>query len=148
MPSVNQPLSEMQEKVMQQVDQLRDIADKVGDVSSKTLQPALDDIYMFLTQQFIPHEQAEKALTYDHQAVERLTAEFAMLREELATGNLSNDQVKELRRVLYTLHALVALHFKKEEEAFLPLFEKHLTSAEMQKMFSAKKQPARQMKSK
>lgn len=166
MPSITQPLREQHQKLMRQVEQLRAIADKVGDTPSEVLQSVLDDIYAFLVQQLIPHGQAEKstfypminkvvgveqiteALMYDHQEVERLTDELAALREELATSDLDEDQIKTLRRVLYSLYALVKLHFEKEEEIFLPLLDKHLTSDEAQKLFANMKQASRPSRSK
>jgi iron-sulfur cluster repair protein YtfE (RIC family) len=41
----------------------------------------------------------------------------------------------EITRTLYSLHAIVALHFAKEEEVYLPIVDEHLTADEASALF-------------
>jgi hemerythrin len=53
-------------------------------------------------------------MLYDHRAIcERV--------DELASASI--DDVARLQELLYGLHALIEVHFRKEEELYLPLVE-------------------------
>jgi hypothetical protein len=71
----------------------------------------------------------------DRVEVGRLAARLRGLRETLDAGELGPDEQRELRRLLYGLHAVVGLHFAKEEEVYLPLLDRELTAAEAQRLF-------------
>jgi iron-sulfur cluster repair protein YtfE (RIC family) len=51
-----------------------------------------------------------------------------------------------LRRVLYSLYALLKLHFAKEEEIYLPLLDIKLTAEEAHSMFEKMEAAAREAK--
>jgi hypothetical protein len=53
----------------------------------------------------------------------------------LATGAFDETLQLDLRRVLYGLYALVAVHFAKEEEVYLPLLDARLTTEEVAALF-------------
>jgi iron-sulfur cluster repair protein YtfE (RIC family) len=52
------------------------------------------------------------------------------------------DEHRELRRILYGLYALVKLHFAKEEEIYLPLLDRRLSSEEGRDLFEAMEKEA------
>jgi iron-sulfur cluster repair protein YtfE (RIC family) len=52
------------------------------------------------------------------------------------------DEYRELRRILYGLYALVKLHFAKEEEIYLPLLDRRLSSEEGRDLFEAMEKEA------
>jgi iron-sulfur cluster repair protein YtfE (RIC family) len=155
MMSLTQPLREEHQELLPRIEQLRAVADRVGDAQVEALQHDIDDVYAFLTTHLIPHAQAEDAALYpvvgkvmgaaqatatmsrDHVEVSRLTGELAALRPALGTNSLGSQQAKDLRRVLYGLYALVKVHFAKEEEIYLPLLESRLSQAEAREMFEA-----------
>ena len=56
-------------------------------------------------------------------------------------------QIKELRRVLYGLYALVKVHFAKEEEIYLPLLDARLTPEDAHRMFEEMEMAAQEAKS-
>lgn len=164
MASLTQPLREEHQELLPQIEQLRAVADLVGNTSIETLQHAVDDVYAFLTMHLIPHAQAEDAALYpvvgklmgaaqatatmsrDHVEVGRLTDELAALRLALTTVQINDHQAKSLRRVLYGLYTLVKVHFAKEEEIYLPLLDERLTSDEAHEMFAALEHAAHTVK--
>ena len=81
-------------------------------------------------------------MSRDHVEVGRLSSELAALEKRLGSGPLPAPAHKELRRLLYGLHALVALHFAKEEEIYLPLLDERLSAGEARAMFAAMEQAA------
>lgn len=126
------------------VDALREVADKIGEVDADTTLAGLDNLHEFLTHHLLPHAQAEEIALYpvvdrllgtadatatmrrDHVEIGRLIDQVDQLRQALRTGGRSTALDRQLRRVLYGLHVLVALHFAKEDEIYLPLLERHL----------------------
>jgi iron-sulfur cluster repair protein YtfE (RIC family) len=71
----------------------------------------------------------------DHLEVVRLTEQLGELRGRLHDGVLDPAGQRELRRVLHGLHAIVSLHFAKEEEVYLPLLDRELTAEEALSLF-------------
>ncbi len=61
---------------------------------------------------------------------------------------MGEAEVRVLRRVLYGLYALVAIHFAKEEDIYLPLLDTRLTAQEAQQMFKEMERAAQEAKSK
>ncbi len=117
---------------------LKSAADSVGLVDESDLWPMLTDSLRFLTEQLVPHAKEEEEILYalvakyagtdagvelmtrDHAEVGRLTTRLGELISDKGDDN-------DLRDTLYSLHSLVVLHFKKEEEFMLPVLEQHLT---------------------
>lgn len=127
--------------------ELRRLADDCGDEQPASLVVAVDGVLAFLEQEVIPHADAEDAVLYpavarllgaplstatmrrDHEEIRRLTAELRHHRRELATA-LHLSAVREVRRLLYSLHAVLALHVAKEEEVYFPLLDAELGAEE------------------
>lgn len=148
-----QPLREEHRELFPHVEQLRLAADQVGEDSSEATLRAVDEAHGFLVEHLIPHAQAEEAALYpvvgramgapeatatmrrDHAEIGRLAEELGALRARLATGAVDETLQRALRRVLYGLHALVALHFAKEEEIYLPLLDARLKTTEAAALF-------------
>lgn len=148
-----QPLREEHRELFPHVEQLRLAADEVGEVSPEATRRAVNEAYAFLTEHLLPHALAEEAALYpvvgramgaleatatmrrDHAEIGRLTEELGALRARLAAGAFDEALQRELRRMLYGLHALVALHFAKEEEVYLPLLDARLKETEAAALF-------------
>lgn len=155
MARITQPLREEHQELFPHIEDLRQIADMVGEVPPAELRQRVDNVYAFLTKHLIPHAQAEDKALYpvvnavmratqatatmsrDHVEVGKLTDDLAALRSALAAQDLNAAQIKELRRVLYGLYALVKVHFAKEEELYLPILDAQLTAEEARQMFAA-----------
>ncbi len=59
----------------------------------------------------------------EHQEVRRLVAELARLTKEVDTGQISLGKSLAVRRVAFSLYALLKIHLA-EEEAYLRIIEK------------------------
>jgi iron-sulfur cluster repair protein YtfE (RIC family) len=152
--SVMQPLRDEHRELLPEIEALRAAADAVAD-AAPGFEAAVDAAHAFLTGHLIPHAMAEDEVLYpevervqgapgatatmrrDHEEVAALINELSTLRGRLAAGALSPQDRRELRRVLYALHAVVLLHFAKEEEIYVPVLEAGLDADRAKEMFQA-----------
>ncbi len=152
-PLVTGPLREEHKELLPHVKELRATADMVGEAAPGELLKGIDACLGFLEQHLLPHAEAEESALYpavqrvmgaqeatatmslDHAEIRRLAQELASLRAEVGIGALTTGRAKALRRVLYGLYGLVALHFLKEEEVYLPLLDARLSPTEAEEMF-------------
>ncbi len=166
MPKAMQPLRDEHKELLPHIEELRVVADSVGETSTKDLQESVGKAHDFLTHHLIPHAEAEDHALYpmvervqgaskatqtmsrDHVEVGKLTKELGTLKEQLATALPGDWVFKELRRVLYGLYSVVKLHFAKEEEIYLPLLDKGLTPSEARRMFEVMEKMAQEAKAK
>jgi len=153
MASITQPLRDEHKALYRQVDNLRFAGDAVGESLTTSAHDKIEQAYDFLTRQLFPHAQAEDKVLYpmiqkimdsplatatmsrDHLEVNRLTQELGSLRVHKTQLSVPFDHAMALRRVLYSLYALIKLHLAKEEEIYLPLLDSKLTEAEAREMF-------------
>lgn len=164
MPPLTQPLRDEHLELLPHIERLRTVADAIGMAPSESVRQGVEEVYTFLTQQLTPHAQAEERVLYptvgrllgapattatmsrDHQEIERLTQELGALRSQVAGESFGEAEVQALRRVLYGLYALVAVHFAKEEDIYLPLLDTRLTAQEAQQMFEEMERAAQEAK--
>lgn len=151
--TIMDPLREEHAGLQPHIEDLRVAADEVGAVPLDELQRLVAESFGFLVHHLIPHATAEDKVLYpaverlmgvagatatmsrDHVEVDRLTHELGDLQARLASRGLSDFLARDLRRVLYGLHALVGLHFAKEEEILVPLLEAGLGADEAADLF-------------
>jgi iron-sulfur cluster repair protein YtfE (RIC family) len=106
----------------------------------------------FLRDHLIPHAEAEEATLYpavegcmgapgatdtmrrDHVEVMRLVDELAASREALADPP-TEAQRDRMAALLHSLHAILVLHFAKEEEIYLPILDRNLSPEEAAQLF-------------
>lgn len=99
----------------------------------------LREIQHFLTEELGPHEQAEDAMLYPvlaralggrdptgtmsraHVEIAHLIRRYGRVLDDLDAEGPGNDDIIELRRLLYGLHAILQLHFAQEDEGYLSL---------------------------
>jgi iron-sulfur cluster repair protein YtfE (RIC family) len=154
MASATQLLRDEHKTLVPHIENIRAVADLVGDTSPPAVQQGVDDVYQFLTRRLIPHAEAEDRALYptvqkvmgaplatatmsrDHVEVGRLTKELRTIWSGLGTP-IDSSQEKDLRRLLYGLYALIKVHFAKEEEIYLPLLAEGLTEAQVHHVFRA-----------
>jgi hemerythrin-like domain-containing protein len=164
MVTLTHSLREEHKELMPHIEMLRTVADAIGTMPIDTLRQRVYEVYMFLEHHLLPHAQAEEWALYprvgtlmgasgatatmsrDHVEIGRLTEELASLRMQLSEKSVSGSQEKALRRVLYSLYAIVRLHFAKEEEIYLPLLDARLTPSEAQELFEAMETAAKEAK--
>ena len=137
MSSVAKTLRAEHRELLPRVDELRLLADSLDEINRSELRPSLERVHKFLAEHLIPHAAMEEealypavarllgsplstaTMSYDHVEVRRLTEQINLLRSEQTA--FQAEHIKTLRRVLYGLHALLKVHFAKEEEIYLPL---------------------------
>lgn len=157
---VTDPLRHESRELLPQVERLQLAADGVGELSFQILWDLIDDAYRFLTYRLMPHMKAEDEVLHpvvgklmgtadatatmsrDHLEVLRLTGELSQLRSQISISSPSIAQAKELRRILYGLHAVLKLHFAKEEEIYLPVLDNWLTLDHAGEVFEAMQEAA------
>ncbi len=161
---LTQPLRDEHLELLPHIERLRTVTDAIGIAPNESVREGVEEVYTFLTHQLTPHAQAEEHVLYptvgrllgapeatttmsrDHREIERLTQELFTLQSQFTGESLDEPEVRALRRILYGLYALVAVHFAKEEEIYLPLLDTRLTEQEAQKMFKEMEQAAQEAK--
>ena len=164
MTTLTQPLRDEHKELFPSVDQIRQVAELIGDAPIAEIQRGVEEVYDFLANHLKPHAEAEDAALYpvvqkvlgspdatktmsrDHVEVGRYIEELALLKKGISGATLNAEQVKSLRRVLYGVYALVKLHFAKEEEVYLPILDQRLTPESAQEMFEAMEDAAHKAK--
>ena len=138
--TLTEALREEHRTYQPRIDELRRLADDCTEERPLALADDLDRVLAFLDDELLPHAAAEDAVLYvavaelfgdlrstdtmrlDHAEIRHLAHELHLRRDELGTA-LAPAAVREIRRLLYALHALIGLHVRKEEEVFLRVLE-------------------------
>lgn len=130
-------------------------AHAVGSAPHTVLRDMTDSVLQFVLRELDSHARLEDEVLYeavescqgvpgavdtmrrDHAEINRLAAELSDLHGSLVVGHeLSEETTRSLRRVLYGLHAIVRLHFEKEEEILTPYLEQRLPAPEQEKVLA------------
>lgn len=147
--SAFRPLHEEHRALLPHVERLRELADRLGELSPGETASRVAEAHDFLTRHLMPHAEAEEEVLYpavaralgaaaatetmslEHAEVARMAGELGRLRDR---ANYSEDDLRTLRRLLYGLYAVVGGHFAKEEEVYVPLLEASLGPEEAQRI--------------
>jgi hypothetical protein len=140
-PSLTKRLREEHDELMPKLDSIRDTADGLDTMTSSEAMGALDQMRALLVDEILPHEAEDERVIYpqvsavlpgeDPMALMSRTHReifhlVDMLQRQLAdlpaTGPEPED-LSDLRRILYSLHAILRLHFDQEEELYFSLQE-------------------------
>jgi heavy metal translocating P-type ATPase len=123
------------------IDRVRQVADRLDDLPPAEARAELEEVQDLLARRLLPHEAADDASLYPlvasliggadptapmsraHVEIRRLAGMLSRLVAELPEGGPTPADLRDLRRVLYGLHAVLRLHFAQEDEAYLSLFE-------------------------
>jgi iron-sulfur cluster repair protein YtfE (RIC family) len=124
---------------------IRSVGDRLDTLAADDARAELAQIRWFLTERLVRHEEEEEAAVYPvvsklmggedpmgtmaraHLEIEHLSRVFVHLLDDLPPDGLDADDLVDLRRVLYGLHAILRLHFAQEEEAYSWLAAEHDT---------------------
>jgi heavy metal translocating P-type ATPase len=119
-----------------ELQRLRSVADRLEQMSGPEAIRELETVRVFLAERLPRHEEEEEAAVYPivaslmggedpmssmsraHIEISHLGRIFQQLLEDLPPEGPSPDDLLDLRRVLYGLHAILRLHFAQEEEAY------------------------------
>ena len=140
-PSVS---TEHHARLQPHVDQLEQVAERVGTASGSELRPDLETAVSFLTDLLIPHMEAAERAFYpelerlmqnrhsmtpmrrEHEEIRAIIGELDRRRIALTDGPLSTGDTVGLRRLLYRLHGLLKVHLA-EEQLYAHIVERGLT---------------------
>ena len=129
------------------VEELRTTADALDGLSTPEALARARHALAFLTEELMPHEETEDEQLYPLVAralggedptgtMSRAHAEIAhqirRLGQLLSTGEgvvPDEEDLREARRVLYSLHAILSLHFAQEEESYFSLADEEAPAA-------------------
>ena len=119
-----------------ELQRLRTVADRLEEMTPDEAYAALETVRVFVAETLPRHEEEEEATVYPvvakmmggedpmssmargHLEVAHLGRVYEQLLAELPTEGPSPEDVTDLRRILYGLHAILRLHFAQEEEAY------------------------------
>jgi iron-sulfur cluster repair protein YtfE (RIC family) len=142
------------------IEQLRETADLMFLEPTEELARDIEDCFGFVNGTLVPHAQAEEKLLYpeferllgtpvamqllarEHEEIIRLATELGAYGPQPWQDELSHEERKHLRRLLYSLYALIRLHLTKEEEILIPLLEKSLEGSSANRLMEALRQSA------
>lgn len=123
------------------LDRLRVAADQIGVVAPDRALAGVHEAHRFLVEDLLPHEEAEDTVLYPvfakvlggrdptgtmsraHVEIGHLVRRIGRLLDEVDPVDPDPDELLELRRVLYGLHAILELHFAQEDEGYLSLID-------------------------
>ena len=129
------------------LDRLRQAADRLGVDPAPTALAAVHAVHRFLVDELLPHEEAEDAELYPvfdrvlggtdptgtmsraHAEIAHHVRRLGRLLDETDPIDPDPEDLVELRRVLYGLHAILVLHFAQEDEGYLSLVDEHAPPA-------------------
>ncbi len=127
------------------LEQLRSLADRIEDMSAAEASAAMSSVNAFLVDDVIPHEMEDEQVLYPrlaallkgdeplaamsrtHQEIFHLARQFQSLHEDMPSTGPDREDLADVRRVLYALHAVLRLNVAQEEELFLSLDDEYLT---------------------
>ena len=127
------------------LDQLRVVADDLGSVDTDTAVAEVWHVYHFLADELLPHEEAEDealypavaavlggtdptgAMSRTHVEIGHHIRRLGRILDQLPAEGPDSDDLAEMRRLLYGLHAILRLHFAQEDEGYLSLAQPETT---------------------
>ena len=119
-----------------ELQKVRAVADQLESLAPEDLRAELEEVRRFLLQRLPQHEEEEEAEVYPvverlmggedpmasmsraHLEISHLGRVYAQLIDDLPSAGPDPEDLMDLRRVLYGLHAILRLHFAQEEEAY------------------------------
>lgn len=136
------------ERLMPEVRHIRYVTDRLDTMPPEEARRELKDIHKFLAERLLPHEKAEDAVVYPlvadiiggedptatmsraHIEISHLIKVFGKVLDEMPAKGPGPEDIREIRRILYGLYAILTLHFAQEEESYLALIEERMKPEE------------------
>ncbi|MCB9508456.1 MAG: heavy metal translocating P-type ATPase, partial [Myxococcales bacterium] len=133
-------LASAHQSLRPQVSELAALAARLDSLAPVDARAQLDGLREMLETELLPHEREEQQTAYPllgemladedptgpliqtHNEIHRLARLFGRLVSQLPPDGPRPEDLRDLRRALYGLHAILTLHFAQEEELY-SLFE-------------------------
>jgi hypothetical protein len=124
------------ERLIPQLDRVRQVADELDAQTSDRAMQSLESVLDFLVDEILAHEEADEHDVYPrmakllpgedpmatmsrgHREIFHLVEMLRRQIEGLPPEGPGPEDVLDLRRTLYGLHAVLRLHFDQEEELY------------------------------
>jgi heavy metal translocating P-type ATPase len=121
------------------IERLRVAADSLGTIPLNEAMDQIRQVHRLLVEEVGPHETAEQEVLYPaldrmlggsdptgpmsraHMEIAHQIRRLGQLLEDIGADGPDEEDVAELRRLLYELHAVLRLHTAEEEENYLSL---------------------------
>jgi hypothetical protein len=141
MKSLARDLGEAHGKLRPQVQALASLATRIDRLPPERARQALAQTRQMLERELLPHERSEQRLAYPqlralagpedptgpliqtHHEIHRLARLYGRMVDQLPPDGPDQDAVRDLRRSLFGLHAILLLHFAQEDELYSLLQE-------------------------
>jgi iron-sulfur cluster repair protein YtfE (RIC family) len=138
---VGQQFRDEHQRLLPEVRRIQQVADQLDLLPPEEARSELTEVHNFLVEELLPHEEAEDAQVYPvvarliggedptapmsraHLEIAHLVRVFGKLVQDLPPEGPGPEDLRELRRILYGLHAILRLHFVQEEESYLALMD-------------------------
>ena len=138
-PALTRRFSAEHASLRPDVARIRAVADALDPARPDESLAMTREIHRFLVEELDPHEQAEDATLYPvvarvlggddptgtmsraHVEIAHLIRRLGRVLDDIAPEGPDEDDIIELRRLLYGLHAILQLHFAQEDEGYLSL---------------------------
>lgn len=148
MSPLTQPLRDEHKELLPHLEHILSLADAIVEGVDPRLVERVERTHGFLRDDLLRHAHIEEQALYpvvarvlgapeatatmsrDHVEIGRLVEQLGAVTSRLADDTVGPGEANELRRLLYGLHAVVRLHFLKEEDVYLPLLDARLTEEE------------------
>ncbi len=122
-----------------EIEQIRTVADAIGVVDAERAVAMAGEVHRVLVERIEPHEEAEDSQLYPmlarvlggtdrtatmsraHVEIAHLVRRLGRLLGDVDAAAPDPDDLVELRRLLYGLHAILRLHLAQEDESYLSL---------------------------
>lgn len=114
------------------VEHIRIAASEVTELAVEERDTLVGRVLEFLRETLLPHAEWEEQALYtavgellgDPKATATMSRDHIAIRRMIeALGETDLADVTRLQELLYGLHALITVHFEKEEEIYLPLLD-------------------------
>jgi iron-sulfur cluster repair protein YtfE (RIC family) len=154
---VTEPLRAEHRELLPRVDELGHTATWMSTAPVPVVRERLTHALEFLRHHLVPHALAEEETLYpavegameapgatetmrrDHVEVLRRVEALEQLRDDFEEAP-TEGQRDQLAAALHGLHAIVSLHFAKEEEIYLAVLDRSLTPRDAQLLFDRMEQ--------
>lgn len=136
MTGVAQRLATSHRSLRPKVDELAALAARLDELPVAEARSRLQAVQQMLEKELLPHEEEEQRTAYPliekllseenptgpliqtHYEIRRLSRLYGRLVEQLTPAGTAQEDLRDLRRVLFGLHAILTLHFAQEDELY------------------------------